>query len=170
MQILEPQQFATWNEPIEMLYACHSKVKRFCHQLTILPGYLEKNGITQAVLNDVKIILQYFNQAAPLHHEDEEKDFFPALIAKVPEAKTNVEELERQHIDLHENWDLLSQQLTELIEQKRDNVDAELIQRFVLGYDKHIAIEEPLFELGKQHLSEAELNSIGKIMSKRRHP
>ena len=28
MQILEPQQFATWNEPIDMLYACHSKVKR----------------------------------------------------------------------------------------------------------------------------------------------
>lgn len=42
MQILEPQQFATWNEPIDMLYACHSKVKRFCKQLTILPGYLEK--------------------------------------------------------------------------------------------------------------------------------
>ena len=45
MQILEPQQFATWNEPIDMLYACHSKVKRFCKQLTILPGYLEKNGV-----------------------------------------------------------------------------------------------------------------------------
>lgn len=50
MQILEPQQFATWNEPIDMLYACHSKVKRFCKQLTILPGYLEKNGVNQAVL------------------------------------------------------------------------------------------------------------------------
>ena len=50
MQILEPQQFATWNEPIDMLYACHSKVKRFCKQLTILPGYLEKNGVNQAIL------------------------------------------------------------------------------------------------------------------------
>lgn len=170
MQILEPQQFATWNEPIEMLYACHGKVKRFCHQLSILPGYLEKNGVNQAVLNDVKIILQYFNQAAPLHHKDEEQDFFPALIAKVPEAKADVEELERQHVDLHENWRLLSAQLEELIAQTREKVDAELIQRFVLGYDKHIAIEEPLFELGKQHLSETELNSIGKIMSKRRHP
>ncbi|QPB43466.1 hemerythrin domain-containing protein [Rodentibacter haemolyticus] len=169
MQILEPQQFATWNEPIEMLYACHSKVKRFCHQLNILPGYLEKNGVNQAVLNDVKIILQYFNQAAPLHHDDEEKDFFPALLAKVPQAKTDIEELERQHTDLHQNWHLLSEQLSALIAQERHQVDAELIQRFTLGYDKHIAIEEPLFELGKQHLSEAELNRIGKIMSDRRH-
>ncbi|BFU60960.1 MULTISPECIES: hemerythrin domain-containing protein [Rodentibacter] len=168
MQILEPQQFATWNEPIEMLYACHSKVKRFCHQLNILPGYLEKNGVNQAVLNDVKIILQYFNQAAPLHHDDEEKDFFPALLAKLPQAKADIEELERQHTDLHQNWHLLSEQLNALIAQERDQVDAELIQRFTLGYDKHIAIEEPLFELGKQHLSETELNRIGKIMSNRR--
>ena len=78
---LNLKQFATWNEPIDMLYACHSKVKRFCKQLTILPGYLEKNGVNQAVLNDVKTILQYFNHAAPLHHEDEEK-IFPALIEK----------------------------------------------------------------------------------------
>lgn len=80
MQILEPQQFATWNEPIEMLYACHSKVKRFCRQLSILPDYLEKHGYTQAVLNDVEQILSYFNRAAPLHHDDEELDFFPQLV------------------------------------------------------------------------------------------
>ena len=49
MQILEPQKFASWNEPIEMLYTCHGKVKRFCRQLTILPDYLAKNGCNQAV-------------------------------------------------------------------------------------------------------------------------
>ena len=64
MQILESQQFASWNEPIEMLYACHSKVKRFCRQLTILPDYLEKHGCNQAVKNDVQQILNYFNQSA----------------------------------------------------------------------------------------------------------
>lgn len=170
MQILEPQQFASWNEPIEMLYACHGKVKRFCHQLSILPGYLEKNGVNQAVLNDVKIILQYFNQAAPLHHDDEEKDFFPALMSKMPEIQSQVEELERQHIDLHENWRLLSEQLEALISQESVSVDPVLIQRFILGYDKHILIEEPLFELGKEHLTETELNEIGQVMSKRRHP
>lgn len=42
MQQLEPQTFASWAEPIDMLYACHSKVKSFCKQLQILPDYLEK--------------------------------------------------------------------------------------------------------------------------------
>lgn len=169
MQILEPQQFATWQEPIEMLYACHDKVRRFCHQLSLLPGYLEKNGVNQAVLNDVKIILQYFNQAAPLHHEDEEKDFFPALMANVPETRGKVKELERQHEALHESWHLLSEQLTALMERKRDDVDVELIQRFITAYDNHLAIEEPLFEQGKAHLSTQELADMGKIMSDRRH-
>ena len=68
---LEPQSFASWEEPIEMLYACHSKVKRFCNQLRILPDYLTQNGINQAVKNDVKQILTYFNLSAPLHHDDE---------------------------------------------------------------------------------------------------
>jgi len=80
MQQLQPQHFATWAEPIEMLYACHSKVKRFCKQLQILPVYLAEHGVNQAVKNDVQQILNYFNISAPLHHDDEEKDFFPALV------------------------------------------------------------------------------------------
>ena len=168
MQILEPQKFASWNEPIEMLYACHSKVKRFCRQLTILPDYLAKNGCNQAVKNDVQQILNYFNQSAPLHHDDEEKDFFPLLVKYVPEAQKDIDELERQHVTLHDSWTKLSEQLQALLKDERENIDVTLINHFVSSYDKHIALEEPLFELGKQHLSELELREIGDIMSARR--
>ncbi|WP_373766494.1 hemerythrin domain-containing protein [Glaesserella sp.] len=165
---LEPQKFVTWDEPIEMLYACHGKVKSFCRQLQLLPDYLAKNGVNQAVKNDVQQILNYFNQSAPLHHDDEEKDFFPALIKQRPEAQTDVDLLEAQHIELHRNWDELSTQLVALLNGEIQQIDRELIQRFVAGYDQHIAIEEPLFELGREHLSQEELNSIGQIMADRR--
>ena len=168
MQILEPQKFASWNEPIEMLYACHGKVKRFCRQLTILPDYLEKNGCNQAVKNDVQQILNYFNQSAPLHHDDEEKDFFPLLVKYVPEAQKDIDELERQHVTLHDSWTKLSEQLQALLKDERKNIDVTLINHFVSSYGKHITLEEPLFELGKQHLSESELREIGDIMSARR--
>lgn len=169
MQILEPQQFATWNEPIEMLYACHSKVKRFCRQLRILPDYLEKHGYTQAVLNDVEQILTYFNRAAPLHHEDEEQDFFPALLNYAPQAQATIDELENQHDDLHENWVALSAQLEELLEERRENIDVMLIERFVQGYERHLALEEPLFEMGREALPEDILSKMGQRMSLRRH-
>lgn len=165
---LSPQQFVTWDEPIEMLYACHGKVKNFCRQLQILPDYIEQNGCNEAVKNDVKQILNYFNQSAPLHHDDEEKDFFPALIKQVPTAQADVDLLEQQHVALHKNWDELSTQLVALLNGERANVDRELIKRFVSGYDSHIAIEEPLFELGREHLAESELQSIGKMMADRR--
>ncbi|VTU08515.1 hemerythrin HHE cation binding domain-containing protein [Actinobacillus indolicus] len=165
---LEPQNFVTWDEPIDMLYACHGKVKNFCRQLQLLPDYLDKNGVNQAVKNDVQQILNYFNQSAPLHHDDEEKDFFPALIKQRPEAQTEVDLLEAQHIELHRNWDELSTQLVALLHGEIQQIDRELIKRFVAGYDQHIAIEEPLFELGREHLSQEELNSIGKIMADRR--
>ncbi|OOH91207.1 hypothetical protein BMT54_02850 [Pasteurellaceae bacterium 15-036681] len=165
---LEPQQFVSWGEPIEMLYVCHGRVKNFCRQLSILPDYLEKNGVNQAVKNDVQQILNYFNQAAPLHHDDEEKDFFPALVAQLPEAQKEIDLLESQHIHLHSNWDKLSAQLVALLNGERNNVDRELIKQFIAGYDEHIAIEEPLFELGKQHLSPENLQEIGKIMANRR--
>ena len=165
---LSSQQFASWNEPIEMLYACHGKVKRFCRQLTILPDYLEEHGCNQVVKNDVQQILNYFNQSAPLHHDDEEKDFFPLLVKYVPEAQKDIDELEKQHVTLHDNWAKLSEQLESLLDGERNNVDIVLINNVVSGYDKHIALEEPLFELGKQHLSEAELREIGEIMSTRR--
>lgn len=165
---LSPQQFVTWDEPIEMLYACHGKVKTFCRQLQILPDYLEQNGCNDVVKNDVKQILNYFNQSAPLHHDDEEKDFFPALIKQQPQAQAEVDLLEQQHVALHKNWDELSAQLVALLNGERANVDRELIKRFVAGYDLHIAIEEPLFELGREHLSQDELHAIGKIMADRR--
>ncbi|QLB19047.1 hemerythrin domain-containing protein [Mannheimia granulomatis] len=168
MQQLEPQAFASWAEPIDMLYACHGKVKSFCKQLQILPDYLEKNGVNQAVKNDVQQILNYFNISAPLHHADEEDDFFPELIKVQPQAKADVDELERQHEHLHKNWDDLSEQLRELLAGTRENVDRALIARFVAGYDEHIAIEEPLFELGREHLEQDKLSAMGKVMAERR--
>lgn len=168
MQLLEPQQFASWDDPIEMLYACHSKVKRFCKQLALLPEYLAHNGVNQVVKNDVRQILIYFNQAAPLHHEDEEQDFFPALAKLQPQTQENIDKLEQQHYQLHYNWDLLAVQLEQLLLGEREQVDQTLIDNFIAGYDVHIALEEPLFELGKQHLSSQELKAMGKVMSERR--
>ncbi|MCK3658902.1 hypothetical protein A4G18_09330 [Pasteurellaceae bacterium Pebbles2] len=170
---LAPQEFVTWDQPVDMLYACHGRVKNFCRQLSILPDYLSKNGVNQPVKNDVQQILNYFNLAAPLHHDDEEKDFFPALLKFVSATQKtkvleDIAELERQHIVLHSNWDKLSAQLTQLIQGERDNVDAELIAQFIAGYDVHIALEEPLFALGKDCILPTELQAIGKIMADRR--
>lgn len=165
---LQPQQFASWDDPVAMLYACHGKVKMFCRQLCILPSYLEKNGNIQAVKKDVQQILNYFNLAAPLHHDDEEKDFFPALLNYCPQAQANVERLKLQHETLHQNWAALSAQLEALLNEEITHISPDLLENFIAGYDNHIAIEEPLFELGKQYIPQAELAAMGEVMRERR--
>ena len=90
------------------------------------------------------------------------------VIKIAPQAKESVDELERQHVTLHENWAKLSEQLEELIAEKRTDVDERLITLFVASYDRHLALEEPLFELGKQYLSAEQLTAMGKIMFARR--
>lgn len=168
MLSLNVQAAPTWDNPIDMLYACHGKVKRFCQQLLLLPDYLEQYGLNEANYQAVWQIRQYFSQAAPLHHADEEDNFFPVLLHYVPTAQADVDELARQHHVLHENWDLLHQQLNQLLDKQRIQIDVDVIQQFTQGYAKHVAIEEPLFDLGRQHIPLSEQKKIGKLMAKRR--
>ncbi|WP_044470740.1 hemerythrin domain-containing protein [Mannheimia massilioguelmaensis] len=165
---IQPQGSATWAQPIEMLYACHGRVKRFCQQLKILPDYLIKNGVNQAVKNDIKQLITYFNIAAPLHHEDEELNFFPALLKYQPQAQIDIDKLESEHISIHRIWAQLSVQLEELINEQRSEIDQKLLDDYTAAYARHIALEEPLFELGQHYIPEDELVAMGKIMADRR--
>lgn len=162
------QKTVTWHEPIEMLYACHSKVRRFCEQLTQLPEYIKQHGNNSIAQTTAKQILTYFNQAAPLHHDDEEQNFFPLLVQYVPHAQATIDKLMRQHQNLHKNWCEMSDELTILLSGSSATLNNETVAKFVSAYMQHIDLEEPLFEFGKQHLPNDKLREIGQIMAARR--
>lgn len=161
-------QSVTFAEPIDMLYACHGKVRRFCEQIKMLPDYIADNGCTDVVLQAVRQISQYFNVAAPLHHEDEEENFFPLLLQYAPQAQEPVNELLRQHESLHANWAAVSVEFARLENDRVYELNREVLDRFVAGYDVHLGIEEPLFDMGKAAIPQEKLAEIGKIMAERR--
>lgn len=165
--LLNNSKSVSWDEPIDMLYACHGKIKRFCHELTLLPNYLSQYGYTAAVHDSITRILTYFNTAAVLHHQDEEQQFFPTLLEYAPQARQTIEQLEHQHQQLHSAWEKLSVQLNQLI-QCQQPPSAQVINDFIQSYRQHILLEEPLFELGKQHIPTTVLQKIGTIMAQRR--
>lgn len=104
----------------------------------------------------------------PLHHEDEEENFFPLLLQYAPQAREGVDELLRQHIGLYDNWAAVSAEFAKLEADNAYIPDAEAFKRFVEGYDVHLAIEEPLFDMGKTFIPEEKLTEIGEIMAARR--
>lgn len=158
----------TFAQPIDMLYACHDKVRRFCSQVNMLPDYIAENGRNDVVLQATRQISQYFNVAAPLHHEDEEENFFPLLLQYAPQAQESIDELLRQHESLHANWSAVAQEFARLEEDVDYQLNTEVLQRFTAGYDVHLGIEEPLFEMGKTFIPKEKLTEIGEIMAARR--
>lgn len=168
ISLLNNASAPTWDDPIEMLYACHGKVKQFCQQLHLLHDHLAQHGCDATAEQAIYQISQYFNRSAPLHHQDEEEDLFPALVSYYPLAQKQIDDLQQQHITLHQNWDALHTQLQETRQGTRSAPDVSLIRAFTDGYQRHIPPEEALFELAKQHIPANHLRELSKKMAQRR--
>lgn len=85
--------------------ACHDKVRRFAGLTVKLRDHLARQGVDEQAREAAHSVLRYFNLAAPLHHDDEELDLFPAL-REMNEAKLNhsMAQLEAEHAELAGLW------------------------------------------------------------------
>ncbi|WP_230370020.1 hypothetical protein [Paludibacterium denitrificans] len=53
----------SFEQPLEMLLACHDKIRRFCDQLDKLPGYVAQHGVDEAAKNTIDGAIRYFDVA-----------------------------------------------------------------------------------------------------------
>ena len=70
-----------FDQPIAVLKHCHDKIRKQLATLHNLLGHLGQHGNTPEAQQAAKAVLQYFNKAAHLHHDDEEQDLMPMLQA-----------------------------------------------------------------------------------------
>ena len=68
-----------FEHPFEMLEACHDRVRRSLALLDRLVEHIEAHGHDAQSRSAAADVLRYFDLAAPLHHEDEERHVFPRL-------------------------------------------------------------------------------------------
>lgn len=154
-----------FDHPLEMLRACHGKVEQFCALLQQLVAHLADKGIDASARAAALQIHRYFDQAAPLHHQDEELDFFPLLLQYAPQCQADIDRLAQEHTQLHATWDKLAPALQNLDEHQLDTAAA---AEFVAAYQRHMAIENPLFDLGEKLIDTDDLARIGQNMAARR--
>ena len=72
-QITQPGQHAAgvgFEQPFEMLTACHERVHRMLRLLGKLREHLATRGHDEQAAQAARDVMRYFDQAAPLHHED----------------------------------------------------------------------------------------------------
>lgn len=163
---------ASFDAPLTLLHACHDRVHARCDLLRKLWQHMGSHGADQQAQDAACNILRYFDLAAPLHHEDEERHIFPRLLASgnaelVQCART----LLQQHQDMAAAWSQLRPLLLAVQQGQTPDLagHADLIEHFVALYRAHIELEEQTaFPAGFAAMSEQTQAQIGDEMAARR--
>lgn len=103
---------AGFDEPFEMLAACHERVDRMLRLLQRLGAHLAVQGADTAAAEAARDLMRYFDQAAPQHHEDEERHVVPRLRAAGHVAAAD--RIVAEHRRMAAAWQALREQLVEI--------------------------------------------------------
>jgi len=156
------------DDPIELLMACHDKVRRFAGLALRLRGHLAAKGPDKQAQEAAQSILRYFNIAAPLHHDDEEVDLFPALRQlAIGELDQHVAQLEAEHTELAVLWQSLQAWLRATAEG-HPHPAPDTVEAFAHRYQAHAQREEDLVYPFAARLTATQIGGISAAMVARR--
>lgn len=174
MTLLTPLPAAGFEEPLEMLRACHQRVTRMLILLDRLQAHLERQGADAPAAQAAVDLLRYFDLAGPAHHEDEERHVFPALKAHAQaRLRALAERLAADHAEMAERWTALRLELIAVRDgQVARGTDAHRAARwaaFAALYQRHMADEEDVaYPAAASARSAGQWADAGREMAQRR--
>lgn len=159
-----------FDDPLEMLQACHGRIQAQCATLEKLRLHLPEHGCDSQARQAALAILRYFDTAGQHHHDDEEQDLFPMLQASGDATALRlVTHLLGKHVELNAAWDALRTALTCIAAGTDARLADAVVDDFIAGYQTHIELENAkLLPLAKRLLSAAQTERLGRAMSARR--
>ncbi len=166
---------AGFDEPFEVLSACHDRVRRSLDLLSRLVAHVRQHGADAQARDAARDVARYFNVAAPAHHEDEERHVIPLLRAS---ADARLHEAAQRMLADHERiraaWSVLEPQLQALqAGQAQPGLEA-AAQAFIDVHAGHLEIEDALAFPGARELQAAAADgteqrlAMGREMAQRR--
>lgn len=161
---------SSFDEPLAMLQACHGRIQAQCATLEKLYWYLSEQGSDQQTQQTASAILRYFDTAGQLHHQDEEQDLFPLLLAtnNITIHKL-IARLLAQHVELNVIWCNLRLILCNIVVGVVEGLDKAIFDNFIVLNQTHIALENnQLLPLAKVLLTSSQVEHLGNRMSSRR--
>lgn len=174
-RVLHAAPAAGFDEPFEMLGACHDRVRRSLALLGRLVTHLGDRGADASARSAAGDVLRYFDRAAPEHHEDEERHVLPALRATGdPPLLTLAERLHADHLRMAAAWALARPGLAALADGSPWQPEAasahfERWSAFAGLYTDHLEVEEGVaFPLARSRTPADARLSMGREMATRR--
>lgn len=139
---------AGFEQPFEMLEACHERVHRMLALLTRLREHLRSHGADDQARQAARDVMRYFDQAAPEHHRDEELHVFPPLLARGdPPTVAVVVRLQQDHLQMESRWKEARRVLAALAQGELPalgQADDAALDAFASLYAGHIRTEEQI--------------------------
>ena len=163
-----------FDQPIAVLKHCHDKIRKQLTTLQNLLGHLAQHGNTAEAQQAAKAVLQYFNKAAHLHHDDEEQDLMPMLQATATGddatlLATLVPEILADHQRMDQAWLTLRPELDAIAAGAGTQLSAEGVAAYVAAYQAHMTKEEgQLAPMAKRLFSPQQMEQLGTAMQRRR--
>jgi hemerythrin-like domain-containing protein len=165
---------AGFDQPFEMLLACHERVHRMLALLLRLADHLAHHGADAQARQAAVDVMRYFDLAGPAHHEDEERHLFPLLSAQGgPDAAALVQRLHADHVAMTLQWQAVRGDLQAAADGAWLPAQAPSARArwtaFAALYAGHIGAEENLaYPAARGLLAPAALQAMGREMAARR--
>ena len=163
-----------FDEPLEMLAACHERIEAQLCTLERLIEHLAAKGCDAAAREAASQVMRYFDTAGVEHHRDEDEDIFPLLrqIAGErdrPEVSAVINGLEEDHATMEAQWSRLRERLEAVAAGRDARLDAEDVAHFAWLYRRHMEKEAALvLPFAREAVSETQRAALGERMAARR--
>lgn len=167
MNLLNSAPAVGFDQPYEMLEACHERVERSLSLLLRLGAHLQARGeVDQQARDAASDVLRYFDIAAPHHHEDEERHVLP-LLRQIGRGEL-ADRIAADHVQMHAAYLALRPGLEALLDQGL-MPDSGAWSAFAALYRAHIALEEvEAYPVTRQLCKPEVLATVGAEMAARR--
>lgn len=168
---------AGFDQPFEMLGACHERVRRTLALMQRLVAHVQAHGVDANARSAAGDVWRYFEVAGPAHHEDEERHVIPLLLASGDAAlMAAARQMRGDHERMDAVWATLSMRLRLL----RDGPDGPLpaavlarldeeVRQFVALHDTHVPLEDAIaFPAARARTTATAQAAMGVEMATRR--
>ena len=134
--------------PIEQFSNCHVGILSHLEDFGKLPALLEPAAQARRIATS---ILSFFRTAVFEHHQEEEKELFPAVLTSAEPGKERdrvkaiVDRLTREHREVEAEWIRLEPAIKKVAKGAEVALDGKAIESLVRLYHGHAAFEEKEF-------------------------
>lgn len=169
-----PDTAPGFDQPVAVLKHCHGRIRKQLATLERLLSHLPEHGADQQARQAASAVLQYFEKAAHLHHDDEEQDLIPMLraVAQGDDAATLqalAPVILQDHQDMDALWQDLHEQLTGIADGSAAALSSSAVQRFAQRYTAHMEREEStMAPMALRLFSSEQMRQLGAAMQRRR--